>query len=243
MITANHKPRFKRLFFLYLKHYLFKKHLGKIVVDGKWPDRNGPTLYIINHSAWWDGLILFYLIQSQSQKAHYVMMDEKGLRRYPFFRKIGAFSVNKDKPRDLMHTFNYMAGLMNDAHPVWVFPQGKVEHQDAVPYVFQKGLGRMMTLIDNIHVVPVTLHYAFLEEQKPVVSIQIGDAMAIDKKQASKAVWLHRAENMMSRQYNEQKQRIIDDIHFYERTNQHVIFASSRSTSDWLDSWKGRFKR
>lgn len=243
MIVANHKPRFKRWFFLYLKYYLFKKQIGKIVVNGNWVERDEPTLYLINHSAWWDGLILFYFVQSQSDKQHAVMMDEEGLRRYPFFQKLGAFSVNKNKPRDLVQTFRYMTDLFNQLHPIWVFPQGKVEHQDTVPYVFQKGVGRMMTLVDNIHVVPVTLHYAFLEEQKPVVSIKVGDAFVANKNQDAKTVWLHRAETIMSQQYAEQKQQIIEDIHFYNRIDQRVIFTSSRSTSDWFDSWKGRGKR
>ncbi|GEM01459.1 1-acyl-sn-glycerol-3-phosphate acyltransferase [Halolactibacillus halophilus] len=242
MITAKHVSLFKSVFYRYLKYYLLKKQFGKIVVHGQLTPVEKPVLYLINHSSWWDGLILFYLVETLTKQNHYVMMDETGLKRYPFFRKCGAFSLNKSKPRSLVETFQYMDQLMTQQQPIWVFPQGKVEHQEAVPFVFEPGLGRIMTLKEHVHVVPVTLQYVFLEEQKPVVSVMIGEALITNKKDKSKREYLKQAEALMTKQYRIQKQMMIDDPHFYKAPTWQSILKSSRSTSDWLDAFK-RTKR
>ena len=57
------------------------------------------------------------------------MMDEQGLRQYPFFRRIGAFSVNRDKPRDMLASLQYAAGLLQSGCPVWVFPRERLLRQ------------------------------------------------------------------------------------------------------------------
>ncbi|SDB90615.1 1-acyl-sn-glycerol-3-phosphate acyltransferase [Pelagirhabdus alkalitolerans] len=243
MIPANKRPMFRRVFYAYLKRVLIKKHFGKVTFEGAL-DVPTPeaTIYIINHSSWWDGLMLYYLTESLSQQDHYVMMDEEGLTSYPFFRKLGAFSVNRRKPRDLIQTFQYMDKLFDQGHPVWIFPQGKVEHQEKLPYQFEKGIGRIIKMRGTVTVKPITFHYYFPEEQKPVLSIKAGDPVLAKNQERSRSEWTSYFEAVLTKQYTEHKKAIVNDINYHKREDLIQLKKQSSSISDWLDRVKKVFK-
>ncbi|MCZ0701920.1 1-acyl-sn-glycerol-3-phosphate acyltransferase [Natronobacillus azotifigens] len=241
MIPANKKPTFMKLFDHYLKWYLIPKTFHAVHVKGQLDQENShPNLYIINHSSWWDGPILYFLTQRRSQQDHYVMMDEQGLRCYPFFGKLGAFSVNKEKPRDLIETFRYTENLFKKDKSVWLFPQGQVYHQDATPFKFEQGLGRLIQLNKTVNVIPVTFHYYFLEVQKPMVSIVIGKAHTIISANKKRKEWVHYFENVMTEQYHNQKQALIVDLNYHKSDALTPLIKPKKSTSDWLDWLKRR---
>lgn len=230
MQKAKKNKFFARFFYFYLHYYLIKKHFSAIHVVGKLHhSSNTPVIHIANHSSWWDGLLLFYLIHQTSLDSHYMMMDEEGIKKYPFFRKLGAFSVNRNKPKDLLRTFKYCETLLHQNKNIWLFPQGRIQHQD-VAITFERGLTHLLDKNPTASIQIVTLHYYFTEKQKPSVSILCSNLIDIDDGNTSTHIY----EQAMTNQISRQKNMIIKEemIDFTE------LLKPSKSTSDWLDWWK-----
>ncbi len=230
MQKAKKNKYFAKFFYFYLHYYLIRRHFSFVDVIGKLHHSSStPTIHIANHSSWWDGLLLFYLIHQTSTDAHYMMMEEEGIEKYPFFRKLGAFSVNRNKPKDILRTFKYCETLLHQNKHIWLFPQGRIQHQDT-PITFERGLAH---LLDNNHIANVqivTLHYYFTEKQKPSVLLICSDTIKTEDESESLSMY----EQAMTNQLTRQKNILIKK----EMTDSYSLIKPSKSTSDWLDWWK-----
>lgn len=68
------------------------------------------------------------------------MVLEDTMNQVGFFKYLGAFSVNK-KPKQVIESLNYAAGLLNDPqNMVVIFPQGKLYSNFTDSVTFEKGL-------------------------------------------------------------------------------------------------------
>ncbi|MCI3922527.1 lysophospholipid acyltransferase family protein [Paenibacillus sp. TRM 82003] len=145
------------------------------------------TLYAANHGSWWDGLIAFHLNRVLLREDVYVMMSRDGLERFRFFRRLGAFSIDRDSPADVRRSLRYALRLLTEPRPptpsaapaaLWLFPQGDIRHQDVRPLGFRPGLAFLLRgLTDanaNSQVVPVAFTYSFGLDQKPDVYVTVG---------------------------------------------------------------------
>ncbi|SEN45375.1 1-acyl-sn-glycerol-3-phosphate acyltransferase [Amphibacillus marinus] len=241
MITANKSANFEKWFFRYLKYYLIKRQFSTVMYEGDVDTTTElPILYIANHSSWWDGLFLFYVTYVASDQEHFAMMDQNGLEKYPFFRKLGAFSVNRDKVKDLVKTFHYLYQLLDQGHRVWLFPQGNVTHQDKLPYQLQSGLGRIIQRYPSLCLKPVTFHYYFAEEQKPKLHIEFGQEQLLQGADRKRKEWSAYLAQILTTQYEHQREKVSQSILYHRHPAAKHLITSSRSTSDWLDMWKGR---
>lgn len=239
MIIAKKSKRFSQLFYLYLNKYLLKRHFHAIVAEGDIdPVHQGPVIYIANHSSWWDGLLFFYLTQQKSVLSHYVLMNEEGLKQYPFFRRLGAFSINRNQPKEVIRSLHYSEKLMRQANPVWLFPQGEIQNQEIRPLQFQTGIGYLLERFEQVTVKPVTFYYSFGESQKPIVSIQIGDDIVIEGKSKSRKRWTSYFQDVLEMQADGQRKEIIENLHFHQSPRQDQLMKRSKSTSDRFDDWK-----
>lgn len=135
-------------------------------------DRQQPVIFYANHSNWWDGLIVFYICRDLLKLDGYLMMLARQLRKYSFFRWIGAFSVDRDSPISAFRSLQYAASLLNEGKPrrsVWIFPQGELLPNDVRPLTFLRGLGWLVENVPQAQVVAVTFRYEFMQEQLPEV--------------------------------------------------------------------------
>ncbi|WP_461671298.1 lysophospholipid acyltransferase family protein, partial [Mycobacterium tuberculosis] len=136
---------FMRLFAQYNERYLLPRYLHGAAVRGAMYDggRGRPALFIMNHCSWWDGMLVFLAITRLSgyEREHYVMMDEKQLKKFRFFRRLGAFSVDKSSQRGILQSLRYAEEKLKAGHNVWLFPQGDIRHLEARPLQFQSGTG------------------------------------------------------------------------------------------------------
>ncbi|MBH0228943.1 lysophospholipid acyltransferase family protein [Halobacillus yeomjeoni] len=139
------------------------------------------TLYIINHSTWWDPLMIFYLNDTYIQSDGYGMMHEDGVNRYPFFKKIGAYSINTDHRKHLMESLHYSITLLKENKSVWVFPQGKETPLEKRPLQFFSGVSYIIQNCPDTKVVPISLYYSFEHTKKPNVYMQVGDPLKKDE--------------------------------------------------------------
>ncbi|SFJ90542.1 1-acyl-sn-glycerol-3-phosphate acyltransferase [Halobacillus dabanensis] len=161
--------RFNRMFL----HY----HFQNILVDAPENPPNKKTLFLINHSTWWDPLLVFHLNDQIIRSDGYGMMQEDGLRRFPFFRSIGAYSVNSDNHRHLIESLRYSMDLLQASKTVWIFPQGAEQPLEKRPLEFFSGIAYLAQKCPDTNVVPISLYYALEHTKKPNAYITIGEPL------------------------------------------------------------------
>lgn len=173
MIPAKKIPLFDKGFELYLNPLLRRSFSGLLARGLQKPIAN-PVIFIANHSSWWDGLLFFFLNRTVWKHDIHMMMDEKGLVQYNFFRFLGAFSINRAKPKDILASLQYAEQLLNGGKSVVLFPQGDEFHQEKRPLNFSAGITYLMERCPDIPVIPLSFYYAFRRVQKPEVWVLQG---------------------------------------------------------------------
>lgn len=220
MIESNKNTVFEKMFSVYNKHIL-KKHFSALYLKGQENfinrNKNIPTLIYANHSNWWDGLIAFYLSYNLWKSNAFIMMDYKQMKKYYFFKWIGAFSVDKESVIDSYRSFKYAAGLMKvNTNILWLFPQGVMLPNDLRPIKFEKGLSKLIEISGNINLLPLVFNYEFLSEQRPEAFIEILPAVNFELNNSS-CEMTEVLENIISDSLNSQKAKIITgNINSYE---------------------------
>ncbi|WP_284639928.1 lysophospholipid acyltransferase family protein [Paenibacillus silviterrae] len=178
MITPAKNARFEALFELYnrrlLRRFFHKIHVrSSLAID---PLR--PTVYVANHCSWWDGLLAFQVNRGLLLQDAHVMMSEEGLRRFRFFRRLGAFSIHPDSLRETRQALELSVRLLSRPRTsLWLFPQGKIRHQDIRPLDCRPGIGFLLERLPEVQTVPVSLYYSFLEDQRPEAFVCLGDPL------------------------------------------------------------------
>ena len=189
MIPAKKNKLIGSLFALYHKR-LLKKHFYAVHLSGyenlKLIDNSLPVIMYANHSNWWDGFIAYLITNRLLKKDDYLMMDIEQLKKYSFFKYIGAFSVNRNNPAEAVRSLNYAAELLSNSNKyMWIFPQGKMLPQDKRPLKFYSGITKIAEKTDCVNLVPVCFRYEFIMEQRPEVFIHIGKPEIITENMTS----------------------------------------------------------
>ena len=141
----------------------------------------GGTILLANHSCWWD-LFLVHFLNEAVPVDGYGMMEHFNMLRFGFFRRIGAFSVDRTDPTSVRASLDYAAGLLRAPRSaVWIFPQGKIEANDARPLIFQPGIRALVRKTGRVRVVPVAFRYEFWQDERPEALVRFGDPSWVDR--------------------------------------------------------------
>ncbi|WP_051217615.1 lysophospholipid acyltransferase family protein [Paenibacillus assamensis] len=180
MLYAEPSKLFHRLFRWYTEHYLIKRHFHHVGLrdEGAFQSLEGPVLFIMNHCSWWDGLMVYYAVQHDTSRWHYMMMDHEQMSKYRFFRKVGAFSIHKSSIRGILQSLTHSVSLLERGQRVWIFPQGDIYHAEARPLHFQRGAAHILRRVPRTTVVPVTIYYSMCHYQKPGATLLFGTPMS-----------------------------------------------------------------
>ncbi len=185
MLTARKSFWFENLFAIYNKN-LFKRRFHSLRVSGlaKIIESNSlqPLIIYANHSGWWDGLAAFE-ISRKAKLESFIMMEERQLKKLFLFRRLGAFSVVREKPREAVKSIEYAANLLKEKpnRALWIFPQGEILPNDARPIRFYNGLARIVEKVGDVRVVSATIRYEFLDDCKPEIFVKFGEIESFDK--------------------------------------------------------------
>ncbi|MBA2340785.1 MAG: 1-acyl-sn-glycerol-3-phosphate acyltransferase [Pyrinomonadaceae bacterium] len=183
MITARKSRWFEKAFEIYNRNLLARRFRGLRVAGLHHLMKERacvPLVLYANHSSWWDGLVAFAISRYCKLDA-YAMMEERQLREYPFHRKIGAFSVVREKPREALRSIHYASELLrNTNRAVWIFPQGETQPNDARPLRLYTGAARIIERTGNLLAVPVAIRYEFLDDFKPEIFTRAGEPELIE---------------------------------------------------------------
>lgn len=156
--------------------YALRKHFHRVMLYG---DLARPateptaepgaaaTLYLADHLSWWDGVLLFHLLGTRlGERGLRCMVDETQVRKHPFFRRVGCFSVDRTRPRDGLRAVRHAADLLERGHSVVVFPQGRIRPADA-PVSLERGFTYLLDFFPAARVRVLTFRYDFWEHQRP----------------------------------------------------------------------------
>lgn len=114
--------------------------LGEVAID---PDKS--VLLLANHYSAWDGFLMYHLNNQLFHKKFHVLILEKTIRRFPFMKHLGAFSITKSS-KDMLGSLAYAAELLNDPQNlVLIFPQGALHSNFSDRIAFEKGLAKIIS--------------------------------------------------------------------------------------------------
>ena len=107
-------------------------------------------------------------------------MEERNLRRYPFFRWMGCFGVDLEGPRAALPGVRYAVRLLRGhaRRLAWVFVQGRLRPADR-PVTAKSG-ALLLARRSGAQLLPLTIRYEWLEESRPSVLVRVGPPFVPD---------------------------------------------------------------
>lgn len=150
-----------------------------------------PVIFYANHAYWWDGFWSPLCTEQLFHQRLHIIIEFEQLRKHRFFTRIGAFSLDRSRPKSWPSTLSYAAELLTDdnerQNALWIFPQGKIEHVDQRPLVFFKGAAsiasRVLEKIPQVYVVSIVSRIEYLEEQKPELFLSFRKPLLVSRKE------------------------------------------------------------
>lgn len=229
MQKANKNKLAEHAFHLYVKELLIRKQFHRILYRAD--DLPTPGLMLATHGSWWDGMILFHLDQTVLHHDPYVMIDEQGLARFPFFTRLGGFSIDRGSFAEIKQSLQYAKDQLLNGSSVWMFPQGEERHQEERPLQVSSGAIHLAKIARSISL--FSFYYSFAHEQQPDVYIR---TRTIQLPDARSSVQLRYLTEEMTRLYDDVR---IDAIE--ERTDAYRLLTARKEplpakTEQWLQA-------
>lgn len=190
-------------FFYYVTRFLARRTFRRVWLQNDYgagealQDRS--TLFIGNHNAWWDALTPLLLNQKLLRQTPRAVMEWEQVDRYPFFRRIGCYSIDRKDPRSALNSLRYGINWLNGgtARNLWLYPEGKITNPVLPDSPFESGVGWMLPQLDShVDVVPLIQHHHMMHHPKPDLFLWIGtplsrEAPGTGKKEITAALQRH----------------------------------------------------
>jgi 1-acyl-sn-glycerol-3-phosphate acyltransferase len=138
-------------------------------------DHSIPTLFVANHSNWWDGFLAFLVTRALGLAFH-VLMEARHLARYRAFLRVGALPLRRGQPRAAYADLSAAIAYLRPRAGLWVFPQGERRPPRERPTGCERGAAHLVRQAGvPIRICPVAFRYVFAGEQLPEAFVMVGD--------------------------------------------------------------------
>ena len=199
-----------------------------------------PVLVYGNHSSWWDAHLPMAANEERWHRDGYVMMEDKQLSRYGFFRYCGAFGVSRSDGRSAMQSVAYAVERLTEApnRLLLVFPQGEIRANDVRPLQFFAGVGHVVKRVapvTPVALVPFALRYEFIGEQKPEAFISVGAPAVVTGQVDAKAITAQ-----MEAALIDELDRLREHVVAYRLDGFETLVAGAWSINRIWDAVRGR---
>lgn len=135
---------------------------------------NNPVIICVNHSNWWDGVLLNWISNYLIKGNAYCLMDKIDLNKHRYFNKIGAIPLDRQNRYFSFRSLKFCIDLLNGKNRyLWIFPQGEIIPNERLPYKFYNGVSYLCEKLDKFDLICVQFEYRFTSEQRPEVYINI----------------------------------------------------------------------
>ncbi|MBO6524267.1 MAG: lysophospholipid acyltransferase family protein [Balneolaceae bacterium] len=153
------------------------RRFRRVIINQEYfPKKDSKTVYFINHNYWWDGLLPLYLNRKLFKQHARALMEDKQMRQYPFFSRIGAFSVNLENPRSSIQSLRYAVESMKRNNScLFIYPEGKLMPVSDSKPKFKEGLSWLYKKMEGVDFVPVAFYIDHSKANKPDLYISIGE--------------------------------------------------------------------
>ncbi len=175
MIKANNKYWARLVFNYYIENLLKKKFSHFYSVDKiEFPNSQSSFVLTPNHFSWWDGFFADFVLRKETNHNLKIMMLEDQLKKYWFFKYLGAFSIDLEKKISIKESIQYSQKLLNDVgNALVIYPQGKYEPYDKNPLEVKEGIKLIVNNNPTTLIYPLAFKIEFSEEQKPFIAFRI----------------------------------------------------------------------
>ncbi len=187
MIKARHAKWAEALFDVYVMR-LMKRQFHRFHLFGEIPriESTLPLLLVPNHASWWDGFFVHLLNRQLFQRRPYIMMLESELRKYHFFSRVGAFSIDPGNAKKTLASLQYAVSVMkneqNKPPLICLFPQGELAPWGKRPLDFKSGIEWLIRKYDGkVNVLPVGIRSEYRGKQHAEVFFMFGKNQILDK--------------------------------------------------------------
>ncbi|MEO1022324.1 MAG: lysophospholipid acyltransferase family protein [Bacteroidota bacterium] len=179
-IPAN-ESRFYIWFFTTYTQWLMRRRFASVQIRQEYnPDRTRSTIYYLNHTSWWDGLIPLYLNKQVFKQQARALMEDKQMQEHRFFSKIGAFSINLNDPRSSIRSLRYaVESLKRPNSCLFIYPEGRINPPGTTNFSFKNGLSWIISQTPEADIVPIAIQFDFSAHSKPDLHITIGERIDI----------------------------------------------------------------
>lgn len=166
---------------------LFKRRFKNVWLKQEYqPESDSKTVYFLNHHSWWDGLIPFLLNEFRFRQEARALMEDKQMKQYKFFQKIGAFSINRDDPRKAITSLRYAVQSFQREHAsLFIYPEGSITPVGS-QMKFEGGLAWLYSKLPNVDFVPIGVYMHTIRNDKPELHLHIGTPVTPEKSLSNK---------------------------------------------------------
>ena len=141
-------------------------------------DPEPPTIYVANHTNWWDGF-LAYLTGRRLSRVFHVLMEEEQLARYRFFRRVGALPLDRRSAVRAHGQLALAARTLVPGRGLWVFPQGARRSWREPVAGLERGAAHVALLAPGpVRICPVAFRYEYTSEDRAEAFVMIGDRIS-----------------------------------------------------------------
>ncbi len=177
------ESKFVIWFFYQYTRFMLKRRFRNVIIHQQYfPKPGSQTMYFSNHNYWWDGLIPLYVNNKLFKQQARALMEDKQMKQYPFFSRIGAFSIDLDNPKSSIKSLRYgLDSLKRPNSCLFIYPEGKITSVSGDAPVFKDGLAWLVQKSTDVDVVPIALYIDYSQSNKPDLYISIGNSLNPDK--------------------------------------------------------------
>lgn len=136
-----------------------------------------PVLFFGNHQTWWDGFFAYELARHYDIDQR-VIMEEKNLRKFPFFRYVGVFGVDLQSKAGRAQSLMHCVRTLKTEKPrrtLLIYPHGRlVSPLESTWPPFQPGIETILKLSPEVQAVPIIHEIVPGNHQLPEVFMEVG---------------------------------------------------------------------
>ncbi len=193
-----------------------------------------------NHSTWWDGYLASYTSERLLKRETYTIVEDTQLRRYQFFRWIGAFSVSRSDGASAMASIRYANQKLHaNGRALLIFPQGKIVGNDVRPLKFSSGVSRAARGLPKVAFVPIGLRFEFVGEQRAEAFVSLGQPIVSDLSDVTRAderVLLSSLQQALTSTLD----TLRDDVTAYRFADFDTMLSGPLGINRWWDALRGK---
>jgi 1-acyl-sn-glycerol-3-phosphate acyltransferase len=177
-IPSSPNPVALRLFERYLRREVRRHfsavHWSTAVAGGL--SRSVPTIFVANHTNWWDGFLAFLVTRALGLECR-VLMEAQHLARYRLFLRLGALPLHRELARAAYADLGAAASQLKPGVGLWIFPQGGRRPPSEPITGCERGAAHLVLQCpEPVRVCPVGFRYTFVGEQLPEAFVMVGES-------------------------------------------------------------------